>query len=68
MQFLTPAERAARFIDDAELRRRWAGPGRVWVVVRKRDQAKPDSVFADQAFRYHLIAQTRAHSLLSNQP
>jgi 4-amino-4-deoxy-L-arabinose transferase-like glycosyltransferase len=68
VRFLPPAERAERFIDDAELRRRWTGPGRVWVVVRKRDQANPKSVFADPAFRYHLIAETRAHSLLSNQP
>ncbi len=68
VQFLTPAERAARFIDDAELRRQWAGAGRIWLVVRKRDQAQPKSVFVDPAFRYHLIAETRAHSLLSNQP
>ncbi len=68
VQFLPPAERAARFIDDAELRRQWAGPGRVWLVVRKRDQAQPKSVFADAGFRYHLIAETRAHSLISNQP
>jgi 4-amino-4-deoxy-L-arabinose transferase-like glycosyltransferase len=68
VQFLTPAERAARFIDDAELLRQWSGPGRVWVVVRKRDQAQPKSVFANPGFRYHLIAETRGHSLLSNQP
>jgi 4-amino-4-deoxy-L-arabinose transferase-like glycosyltransferase len=68
VQFLSPAERARRFIDDAELRRQWKGPGRVWLVVRKRDQAQPKSVFADPAFRYHLIAETRAHSLISNQP
>jgi hypothetical protein len=37
-------------------------------VVRKRDQAQPKAVFADPQFRYHLIAETRAHSLLSNQP
>jgi 4-amino-4-deoxy-L-arabinose transferase-like glycosyltransferase len=68
VQFLTPAERAARFINEDELRRQWAGPGRVWLVVRKRDQAQPKAVFADPQFRYHLIAETRAHSLLSNQP
>ena len=68
VQFLPPAERAARFIDEAELRRQWAGPGRVWLVVRKRDQTQPKAVFADPAFRYRLIAETRAHSLLSNQP
>lgn len=68
VQFLTPAERAERFIDDEELRRRWAGPGRVWLVVRKRDQQQPRSVFADPQFRYHLIAESRAHTLISNQP
>jgi 4-amino-4-deoxy-L-arabinose transferase-like glycosyltransferase len=68
LQFISPAERAARFIDDAELRRRWAGPARLWLVVRKRDQAHAKSVFADPAFRYHLIAEDRAYSLISNQP
>lgn len=68
VQFLDPAERARRFIDDAELRRQWAGPGRVWLVVRKRDQQQPKSVFGDATFRYHLIAESRAHSLISNQP
>jgi len=68
VQFLDPAERAARFIDDAELRRQWAGATRVWLVVRKRDQKQANSVFNDAAFRYHLIAETPAHSLLSNQP
>lgn len=68
VQFLTPAERAERFIDDAELRRLWSGSTRVWLVVRKRDQLRAESVFPDPAFRYHLIAETRAHSLLSNRP
>ncbi len=68
VQFLTPAERSARFIDEAELRRQWAGPGRVWLVVRKRDQKHPSAIFADATFRYHLIAESPAHSLLSNQP
>ena len=68
LQFLDAATRKARFIDDAELRREWAGPGRIWLVVRKSDQERPNSVFADPAFRYHLIAETRAHSLVSNQP
>jgi 4-amino-4-deoxy-L-arabinose transferase-like glycosyltransferase len=68
VQFVDPMERAARFIDDAELRRQWDGPARIWVVVRKRDQLQAKSVFSDPAFRYHLIAETRAHSLVSNQP
>jgi hypothetical protein len=68
VQFLDPMERAARFIDDAELRRQWEGSTRIWVVVRKRDQQQAKSIFSDPAFRYHLIAETRAHSLVSNQP
>ncbi len=68
VQFMDPAERAARFIDDAELRRQWAGPRRAWVVVRTRELTHPQAVFAEPGFRYHLIAQSRAHSLVSNQP
>ena len=68
VQFLTPEERAARFIDDAEFRRQWNGPSRIWLVVRKRDQNRPESVFSDASFRYHLIAESRAHNLLSNRP
>lgn len=68
VQFLDPKERAERFIDDAELRRQWQGPARVWLVVRKRDMGNVQSVFRDPAFRYHLIAESRGHSLLSNQP
>ena len=67
-QFIQPGERAARFIDDAELRRQWSGAARVWLVVRKRDQKLAGSVFTDASFRYHLIAESRAHSLISNQP
>jgi hypothetical protein len=68
VQFLSPAERAARFIKEDELKRQWAGTTRVWLVVRKRDMTHAASVFADTGFRYHLIAETAAHSLLSNQP
>lgn len=64
-QFLTPAERAARFITTAELRRQWAEPRRVWLVVRKRDTA---ALLGDASFRHHVIAENRAHYLLSNQP
>ncbi|MBL9188369.1 MAG: glycosyltransferase family 39 protein [Opitutaceae bacterium] len=64
-QFLPPAERAARFITTAELRRQWAEPRRVWLVVRKRDAA---TLSGDAAFRHHMIAENRAHCLLSNQP
>jgi 4-amino-4-deoxy-L-arabinose transferase-like glycosyltransferase len=65
VQFLDPAERAARFIDDAELRRQWAGPGRVWVVLRKRDLGH----FRQHVTAaYQLIAEGRGHYLFSNQP
>lgn len=68
VQFMDTKERAARFIDDAELKRQWAGPERVWLVVRERDQRSPQAVFADPAFRVHVIAETRTHRLLSNRP
>ena len=68
MQFLDPKERAARFIDDAELRRQWAGPDRIWLVVRHSELRQPRAVFADPSFRYHLIAETRGISLVSNRP
>lgn len=64
-QFLTPAARAAQFIDTAELRRQWAEPRRVWLVAHRRDTA---ALFADPAFRAHVLAESRVHFLLSNQP
>ncbi len=63
-RFLKPAERAARFIDSAELRRQWAEPGRVWLVARKRDT---QALLADPGFRHEVIAETRAFLLLSNR-
>jgi 4-amino-4-deoxy-L-arabinose transferase-like glycosyltransferase len=68
VQFLDPAERAARFVDEAGLRRRWSGPERVWLLVRKSDLGHPQAVFADPAFRTHVIAETKAIVLLSNRP
>jgi hypothetical protein len=68
VQFLDPAVKAERFIDDAELRRQWAGTARVWLVVRKRSQSAPESVFADPAFSHHVIADSRTHQLVSNRP
>lgn len=68
VQFLDPAVKAARFIDDAELRRQWAGPARVWLVVRRRAKEEPASVFGDPAFRHHVIAESRTHQLVSNRP
>ena len=68
VQFLDPAERARRFIDEAELQRRWAGPGRVWVVIRRRELDHPRSAFAPGGLAYHTVAATPVHALISNQP
>lgn len=63
---IDPAARASgRFVDDAEFLRQWAGPHRLWVVARKRHAAP---LFADPAFHYHLISETRSHYLFSNLP
>lgn len=65
LQFLPEAERRARFIDDAEFLREWAGAQRVWLVARRNDAAP---LLADPAFRYHLLGESPTHYLLSNQP
>jgi 4-amino-4-deoxy-L-arabinose transferase-like glycosyltransferase len=65
LPFLDPAERAARFIDDAEFRRQWVGPARIFAVARRQDAWE---LFADPAFRYHLLGETWGHYLFSNQP
>ena len=65
LPFLDPAERAARFIDDAGLRRQWTGPERVIVLARKQDLWE---LFADPAFRYHLLGEDQNHYLFSNRP
>ncbi len=65
VQFLDPAQRRARFIDDAEFRSEWAGPGRVFAVARVGDAA---GLFADPGFHYHLLASDTRHYLFSNQP
>jgi 4-amino-4-deoxy-L-arabinose transferase-like glycosyltransferase len=65
LQFLDPGERRARFIDDEQFRREWAGPGRVFLVARIRDAAP---LFADKGFRYHIVAAGPHHYLFSNQP
>jgi 4-amino-4-deoxy-L-arabinose transferase-like glycosyltransferase len=53
------------FIDEAEFRRRWEGPARIFVVARKRDITE---LFADPAFHYHLLAASPDHYLFSNRP
>ena len=59
------ARASGRFMDEPKFRELWAGSGRVWAVARKKD-LKP--LFGDATFRYHLIGETRDHSLFSNQP
>ena len=63
LQFLDPAERAARFIDGDELRRQWSGVQRVWLVARKRDAKE---LRGDPSYR--LIGESSGHYLFSNQP
>jgi 4-amino-4-deoxy-L-arabinose transferase-like glycosyltransferase len=58
------ARASGRFIDEAEFRRLWTEPGRIWVVARRRDVK---TLFADTTFRYHLLAETAGHYLFSNQ-
>ena len=57
-QFLAADNRRNLFIDDAEFRREWDGPGRVFAVARIRDAA---GLFADPAFRYHVLAAGPRH-------
>lgn len=61
-----PAQRSGRFIDEAEFRRQWSGPQRLWVVARKREV--DGKLFADATFQYHLLGETPAHYLFSNHP
>ena len=65
LPFLDPAVRAACFIDDAGLRRQWTGPERIIILARKQDLWE---LFADPAFRYHLLGEDENHYLFSNRP
>jgi hypothetical protein len=65
LQFLDPAERKARFIDDDEFRAEWSGPGRVFAVARIRDTGE---LFADPGFHYFVVGKGQHHYLFSNQP
>lgn len=58
------ARASGRFIDEAEFRRLWTQPGRVFAVARKKDLKV---LFADRTFRYHLLGETEDHYLFSNQ-
>ncbi len=59
------ARASGRFMDEAEFRRLWAQPGRVFAVARKRDVKE---LFADATFRYRLLGETEDHYLFRNQP
>jgi len=59
------ARASGRFIDGPEFRRQWSEPGRIFAVARTKDLKE---LFADPSFRYHLLGQSSAHTLFSNQP
>jgi len=52
-------------MSEPRFRELWTGPVRVFAVARKQDVP---ALFADQAFHYHLLGETRDHYLFSNQP
>ncbi len=63
---LDPAARASgRFIDEAEFRRLWTGPERIWLVTRKARAAR---LFSDSSLRYDLVDENRSLSLYRNRP
>ena len=59
------ARGSSRFLGEQEFRRQWPGPVRLWVIAEKSEVKE---LFADPAFHYHLLAQTKNHCLFSNQP
>lgn len=72
---------SGRFLDRRALLAMWDRPGRILVVADKDVLvASPENIasaartrhepplFADPAFRYHLLAETRDHYLFSNRP
>lgn len=59
------ARASGRFMNESAFRQLWGQPSRVFAVARKRDVKE---LFADAAFRYHLLGETEDHYLFSNQP
>ena len=59
------ARASGRFIDEAEFRRQWELPQRLWVVARHSEAEK---LFADPTFHAHRVGATRKHVLLTNRP
>jgi 4-amino-4-deoxy-L-arabinose transferase-like glycosyltransferase len=64
-QFLGADALKAGFIDDAEFRREWRGPGRVFAVARIRDS---EPLVDDPELQFHIVATSHTHYLFSNQP
>jgi 4-amino-4-deoxy-L-arabinose transferase-like glycosyltransferase len=65
------AQSSGRFIDEPTFRALWTGPGRLFVVARKRDvepRATERTLFGDPGFHCHILAETPNHYLFSNQP
>jgi hypothetical protein len=59
------AQASGRFLNEPAFRQQWTGSGRIWAVARKELTA---TLFADPAFRYYLLGESRSHYLFSNQP
>ncbi len=59
------ARASGRFMDEPAFRQLWDGSGRVFAVARKKDLTQ---LFGDPSFHYHLLAESRDHTLFSNQP
>lgn len=61
----TKARESGQFIDLAELRHRWNGPDRIWMMLRRRDLPK---LQAEGTLDAHVWEQTSDMLLLSNRP
>jgi hypothetical protein len=64
-QFLGADELKSRFIDDAQFRKLWAGPARIFAVARIRDS---EPLVDDPVLHFHILASSQTHYLFSNQP
>ena len=60
-----PAAAARTRIDDAEFRRQWSGPARIFTVARKKDVTE---LFSDPGFLIKLLGETPDYYLFSNRP
>lgn len=64
LQIDPEARASGRFIDGHEFRRQWAGPGRVWMLVR---QKWSKDLLAEPAFTGRIVAESPGFMLLLNQ-